>query len=97
VASTLAIAGLFNPLRLRLQGSIDRRFYRQQYNANQTLARFAEVARHETDLEQLTAELLHVVRETMQPVSISIWLGAEGFNIRGKRNGLQRDERLNDW
>ncbi len=74
VLSTLAIAALFNPLRRRVQDFIDRRFYRNKYNAEQALAIFADKARNETDLEQLSNDLVTVVQETIQPESATLWL-----------------------
>ncbi len=74
IVSTLAIAVLFNPLRHGVQETIDRRFYRRKYDAQRVLSQFGQTARDQVDINKLTAELLTVTEDTMQPAGSSLWL-----------------------
>jgi hypothetical protein len=91
IASTLLSAALFNPLRRRIQGDIDRRFYRRKYDAEQALAEFAQAARSETDRKALTELLVQVTEKTVQPQFVGLWLnqaGPKGNRPEALQNGL---------
>ncbi|MGO8948347.1 MAG: hypothetical protein ACLQUY_11940 [Ktedonobacterales bacterium] len=90
VVATLVVAGLFQPLRTRIQASVDRRFYRSKHDAQKTLAAFSAALRQEVDLETLKDSVLSVVRETLQPEHVSLWIRPTIPGLRSTFDELHR-------
>ncbi len=92
VGSTLGTAALFQPLRTRIQHTIDRRFYRRKYDAGKALAAFSATLQSEVDLQQVCEQLVAVVEETMRPTRISLWFPPAGWQEQQRHHTLHPDE-----
>jgi hypothetical protein len=88
--ATLAVAAVFQPARRRIQAAVDRRFNRRRHDAAQMIAAFSDRLRQQVDLDELTAEFLAVVEETMQPTTASMWLRPVPDGQRMRRMSGQR-------